>query len=1176
MIKPTVFGVGPRTTSIVLVGEAPGFNEAKLLRPFVGRAGELLTQLLHSSGIPRSDIYITNVIKERPGTNDNDLSKWFNVTAGGVWTSEDYRAYVKLLERELTQLPNLAVAVPLGNAALYALCEKVKITKRRGSILESTLIPGLKCVPTIHPAAALREYSWERIIRGDFKRALEESKTKSIKLPERSIIIEPTYQQCVDFLLQCLKSPEVGFDIEVMNEEISCMSFSINPEYGISIPFIFNGNDYFTPDQELMVWKLAAKLLSDPNIKKIGQNFIFDMSFVLRNYGIIVRNYECTMIGQALIYPDYPKGLDFITSIYTREPYYKDDGKKWMKTGGSYHNFWIYNAKDSLVCQEAFPQIMEKAVQQGNEETYNEQRKLIHPLMFMQARGMRIDVEGLRESSRQAEDKLTEKILEMSKLVSSEVAFKVSKEPDMYKVTNRSDGTSNLLTKSEFTKLCKNTSVLNVGSSQQLAELFYVKLHQPVYKDGGKVTTNADAIKRLVRKNIKEAMLIRDIRKIYKLKSTYYDMKLSSDGRLRSAMNPAGTVSGRLASSKDIFGEGGNVQNLPPVFQQFVLADDGYVMYIPDLSQAENRTTANIAPEPLMLKAFEDDIDIHSLTAGMISGIDPAEIKKQDKENILCQLGTGEYTWRFWGKKCKLRSCEVLTYGGWISIESAYLLDADIAQWDTYGNISFVKPTDWFVENYTGDIHVIENQRIFQQATPEHKMPLFYKNRDVNRIVDKPISDYPSSGHHFSPLSGTYSSGEITLSPYLIRLIVAFQADGSWNGNSITIKVTKQRKIDRLKYILDSYIPYSDTESGVHISSRRDEVKLILALLGKQKLFGPWLLSLSQESLNVFLDELPHWDGYKDTLYFTTVKSNAEWVQTVAHLCNKASLVHEQDNSKTDAYGDKIVYRVSIRDTIAPSTAAINKHKYRVIDEKIFCPTVPSGYFMCREGGRVSVTGNCNHSLNYDLGYKSFALRFEMPETQAKMLVERFHHVYPGIRQYHAWVRALLQQNRTLVNCFGRVRVFLDRWGDDLFKEAYSWIPQSSIADKVNRQGINYIYYNPQLFHYLELLNQIHDSLVFQIPVSIGWEEHARMLLLIKKSLETPMVWHGKEFVIPLEFKFGFNMKDTKKVELTDETVGRLADKLHEVYTQLGVPRPVPSVDRDLSDSSIVAEEMLA
>lgn len=868
MITPCVFGEGLRTTSMALVGEAPGFNEAKLRRPFIGRAGELLTKLLHSSNIPRSDVYITNVIKQRPGKDDNDLSDWFVNRGGRISVSEGYKEYVEMLRKELLQLPNLKVVVPLGNAALYALCNEVAITKRRGSILESTLIPGLKCIPTIHPASALREYKMELFIKFDLSRAKEESLTKEIVLPEREIIIEPSYDQIVGFLIECNNSPEVAFDIEVMNEEISCMSFSLSPSKGISIPFVYNGNSYLTPTQEAMVWKLSNRILSNPAIRKIGQNFIFDMSFVFRKYGIIVNNYDCTMIAQGLSYPDFPKGLDFITSIYTREPYYKDDGKKWFKTGGSYHNFWIYNAKDSLVCQEAFPKIMDVIHSQGNYETYKSQRDLIHPLMYMQARGMRVDIDSLKEASKQAEEKITERVLDLAKLQECEVGFKVEKDPDMYKVTNRSDGTCIIIPKNEFTRMCKHTDILNIGSSQQLANLFYTKLGNKPYLDKGSVTTNDDALKRLVRKGIKEALIIRDVRKIAKLKGTYYDMKMSADGRLRSAMNPIGTVSGRLASSQDIFGEGGNVQNLPLVFQQYVLADEGYVMYIPDLSQAENRTTANIAPEPLMLKAFAEDVDIHSLTASMISGIDMNEIKRQDKEGINCNLGTGEYTWRFWGKKS-------------------------------------------------------------------------------------------------------------------------------------------------------------------------------------------------------------------------------------------------------------------------------------------------------------------NHSLNYDLGYKSFALRFEMPESQAKMLVDRFHKIYPGIRQYHAWVRALLQQNRTLVNCFGRVRVFMDRWGDDLFKEAYSWIPQSSIADKMNRQGINYIYYNQDLFREIELLNQIHDSLVFQIPVAIGWKRHAEMLLLIKKSLETPMVWHGKEFTIPLEFKFGHNMRDTKKVGIDDnETIERLADKLHGVYDQLGAPRQLPNVDRDICDSSIIAEEM--
>jgi hypothetical protein len=51
-----------------------------------------------------------------------------------------------------------------------------------------------------------------------------------------------------------------------------------------------------------------------------------------------------------------------------------------------------------------------------------------------------------------------------------------------------------------------------------------------------------------------------------------------------------------------------------------------------------------------------------------------------------------------------------------------------------------------------------------------------------------------------------------------------------------------------------------------------------------------------------------------------------------------------------------------------------------------------------------------------------------------------------------------LSKDRSLINPFGRRRIFMDRWGDELFKEAYSFIPQSTVADKLNRDGLAYIY----------------------------------------------------------------------------------------------------------------------
>ena len=122
----------------------------------------------------------------------------------------------------------------------------------------------------------------------------------------------------------------------------------------------------------------------------------------------------------------------------------------------------------------------------------------------------------------------------------------------------------------------------------------------------------------------------------------------------------------------------------------------------------------------------------------------------------------------------------------------------------------------------------------------------------------------------------------------------------------------------------------------------------------------------------------------------------------------------------------------------------------------------------------------------------------------------------------------------------------MDRWGEDLFRDAYAFIPQSTVADKVNEQGIEYVYYTDG-FEKLELLNQVYDSLWFQIPISIGWAEHSRMLTSLKTSLETPIQWKGTEFVIPVELKMGLNLGETEEINLN----GNVAQQLEEVYDGL-------------------------
>jgi len=74
----------------------------------------------------------------------------------------------------------------------------------------------------------------------------------------------------------------------------------------------------------------------------------------------------------------------------------------------------------------------------------------------------------------------------------------------------------------------------------------------------------------------------------------------------------------------------------------------------------------------------------------------------------------------------------------------------------------------------------------------------------------------------------------------------------------------------------------------------------------------------------------------------------------------------------------------------------------------------------------------------------------------------------------------------------------------------------------------------------VELLTQVHDSISFQIPLSVSWEAHCNILMLIKRSLETPLEVHGRKFVIPADFVMGLNFRKEEGIELKELSSGSL------------------------------------
>lgn len=152
-----VFGEGNPKAELMFVGEGPGADEDASGRPFVGRAGQLLTKMIEAIDLKRDDVYIANVVKSRPPGNRAP-------------EADEVKACIPFLYRQIAAVrPKLIVA--LGNPAMQALLNtREGITKMRGNFKDYPLIPGIKVLPTFHPAYLLRSPDKKREAWEDLKR----------------------------------------------------------------------------------------------------------------------------------------------------------------------------------------------------------------------------------------------------------------------------------------------------------------------------------------------------------------------------------------------------------------------------------------------------------------------------------------------------------------------------------------------------------------------------------------------------------------------------------------------------------------------------------------------------------------------------------------------------------------------------------------------------------------------------------------------------------------------------------------------------------------------------------------------------------------------------------------------------------------------------------------------
>lgn len=162
-----VIGEGNPRSPLMIVGEGPGADEDRLGRPFVGKAGQLLSRILKAAEIPREQIYITNIVKCRPPGNRTP-------------TDEEMSTCIVIL-REQYKLIRPKIIVTLGSAPTRALIDpNARITQVRGKWVKKK---GGLFMPTYHPAYLLRNPSAKKEAWEDFQK-IRDAYFKVLKLEE--------------------------------------------------------------------------------------------------------------------------------------------------------------------------------------------------------------------------------------------------------------------------------------------------------------------------------------------------------------------------------------------------------------------------------------------------------------------------------------------------------------------------------------------------------------------------------------------------------------------------------------------------------------------------------------------------------------------------------------------------------------------------------------------------------------------------------------------------------------------------------------------------------------------------------------------------------------------------------------------------------------------------------
>lgn len=567
---------GPRDAQIMLVGESWGFEESAEKRPFVGTSGAELRRMLAEAGIDMDACFLTNVVPARP--QNNEMFNFFYPAKGsptpalrGLHPMPIVMEGLHALEQQIAAVrPKVIVAV--GNYALWALtldCAGYStpsetegrrvpngIMQWRGSQWYATALSGelaqTHLVPIIHPSAILRAWYNRACTVHDLRQRVRIQGLAGDWRPNpaRRIFAPPTYTEAVDLLsswiAECDRGPmRLLNDVETARGLLTCIGFC-DGKVAMAIPFIRVQpgqpfQSYWSASEELTIMRLVRTLLSHPNCVVEGQNYLYDMQYIIPFLACVPNFKFDSMSAQHLLFPGTPKALDYLSSLYCQHHWYwKEDHKEWDMRG-TIEDLLIYNCEDTLRNFEVVTVLRKLIVDMGQERQWTERMENNYLALDMMRRGVRID-----------QQRRAMLLLELSAAAGDYGQWFESIIPQRIATPDKDP-----------------RKVVPWYQSPTQQKRFFSEdlgLRLPKNRKTERETFGHEALAQLTERHPEFTKLfnrIEEFRSIRVFKNTFVEAPLDFDGRMRCMFNTSGTETFRWSSSENAFGGGTNLQNIP-------------------------------------------------------------------------------------------------------------------------------------------------------------------------------------------------------------------------------------------------------------------------------------------------------------------------------------------------------------------------------------------------------------------------------------------------------------------------------------------------------------------------------------------------------------------------------------------------------------------------------------